>query len=86
MTNIEITKLGDVIKIVYNDSETEFSKYSKNKATGNYVGINNNGVETNMLCDQENEMNYTHSDFTSIDGVTMINTNEILFTELEKLL
>ena len=85
MANIVITQTGDIMNMVYNDSSTRFSEYSRNMATGQYLAKLNNdyGIETNILCTAN--MQYSHESFTTIGGVS-ITTNTLLFDELEKML
>ena len=83
--DIVITKTGDIMNMVYNDSAGRFSEYSRNMTTGQYLAKLNNdmGIETDILC--TSNMQYDHSMFTTIGGVN-ITTNTILFDELEKML
>lgn len=84
-SNIVITKVGDLVKIVYNGAHSMRMKYTKNIVTGQFVSLlkMDKGVETGVLCNDVDV--YKHEMFNTIGGV-MINTNAILFDELEKLL
>ena len=85
MNAIVVTKVGDIINVVYNGDSDRFDEYSRNMATGQHLAklANDNGVETNILCNAE--MQYRHNQFNTIAGVA-VSSNQILFDELEKLL
>lgn len=89
---ITATQEGDITKVIYTgsegDNEEDWARFSKSKINLHYVGLDKSHrwVVTNVLCDIESKMKYTHEDFASIGVVSMINTNEALFLELEKLL
>ena len=80
-----ITKVGDLLKIVYNGSHPLLMKYTKNVITNQEIGLikMDKGIETTLLCDELTR--YTHMMFDTINGVE-ITSNMILFNELEKML
>lgn len=82
---IVITKMGDLLKIVYNGGSNNLMKYTKNVVTNQELALltQDKGIETTLLCDESRD--YNHTMFDTIGGVD-ITTNMILFNELEKLL
>ena len=85
MNSIVVTKLGDILNVMYNGGSNRFMEYSRNMATGQHIAklANDNGIETNMLCNAE--MQYNHNMFNTITGI-VIDDNTKLFDELEAML
>ena len=85
MAGIVVTKVGDVINIVFNGESPRDKEYSHNVVTGAHLALLNNdlGIETDLLGDGEHQ--YDCSQFNTIGGVS-ITTEQILFDELEKML
>jgi len=80
-----VIKEGDIVKTTYNNEKGIWTHFYKNTATGMFVAklINNEGVETNLLCDIG--MQYKHSMFDKIELID-ITSDMILFNELVKML
>lgn len=85
MANIVITKTGDIMEAVYNDQAGKYEKFATNVVTDERVGllVGDVGVETNLLCTQLMQYDYTMVD--TIAGVS-ITSNAILYTELKNML
>lgn len=85
MANAVITKIGNVVEVVFNDTAVLYDKVAENVVTGFWVGLNKGGetVDGNLeylthgitCCEQVD----------TIDG-TPIGDNNILYAELKKLL
>ena len=85
MANIVITKSGDVMEAVYNTRAGKYEKFATNVVTDERVGllVGDVGVETNLLCTQIMQYDYTMVD--TIGGVS-ITSNAILYAELKNML
>lgn len=88
MDNINAVDVAilNLVKITYGNGHGSYKRFSKNLKTNNFVAEYWNGdIASNILCDVNDSMTYSHSQFGTVGSVSILD-NTILFTELEKLL
>ena len=85
MANAVITKTGNVVTIICNDSSNKYSKMSYNNLTGDWVALCKNDSCVYGRMPIIDKVGTKYEDFDTVGGAN-ITSNSTLYDELVKLL